>query len=80
MIAMKLAVRAALSIVCFATAGNGLSLAQTRALVNARILQRALQLHGVPFALGVVWYRAVEMAAAGLGMTKALFIRKKLDS
>jgi GT2 family glycosyltransferase len=41
-------------------------------LVNVRVLKRAVALHGVGFAFPVVWYRAVEMLAAGLGMARAL--------
>lgn len=45
-------------------------------LVNGRVLWKAVKLHGPSFAISVLWFRAVEMAAAGLGMARAMVGRK----
>lgn len=42
-------------------------------LMNAKILGRSFRLHGFLFTVGVVWYRAVEMSAAVLGIARAMF-------
>ncbi len=46
--------------------------------INARVLRRAVQLHGIRFALGVICCRGVEMAAAAWGMARAIFAPRNL--
>lgn len=47
------------------------------AVINTRVLRRAVVLRGPWFAVCVLWYRALEMVAAGLGAARGILTPRK---